>query len=65
MWNLIIPRNPMSSALSNALASCQKKTSDIALSILRATSPASTKVAVVAPKKPTAFSPLRYRLGLH
>ncbi len=50
MWNLIIPRNPMSSALSNALASCQKKTSDIALSILRATSPASTKVAVVAPK---------------
>ena len=40
----------MSSALSNALASCQKKTSDIALSILRATSPASTKVAVVAPK---------------
>jgi len=49
----------MSSALSNALASCQKKTSDIALSILRATSPASTKVAVVATKAATPLSPLR------
>ena len=35
----------MSSALSNSLTSCQKKTSDIALSISRATSQASTKVA--------------------
>ena len=35
----------MSSALSNALTLCQKKTSDIALSISRATSQASTKVA--------------------
>ena len=50
----------MSSALSNALTLCQKKTTDIALSISRATSHVSTKtVAWVATQKLSAFAPLR------
>ena len=50
----------MSSALTNALTACQKKTSDIALSISRATSHVSTKtVAWVATQKLPAFAPLR------
>ena len=50
----------MSSVLSNVLTLCQNKTSDIVLSISRATSHVSTKrVAWVATQKLSAFAPLR------
>ena len=49
----------MSSVLSNVLTSCQKKTSDIVLSISRATSQASTKAAGIATHRLPADAPLQ------